>query len=303
MGPLELALKYFLHPLKNILVHRLYSEGLSQQRIAKLLGISQPMVYKILSGDINYYYRELEKAGIHRDEANSYIRMLINPLINGDVERYMQLQLMIITNVLTSRKLCRLHYTLYPRLPVDCRLCRQVLLEKEIRDPFIIEFEEALKRLVNHPKAYRLIPEVGMNLVYAPTKSNSIEDFIAVPGRIVKQGFTVIPVGKPCYGCSHHTATILSMIRKYSPDIRSVIVIRYDPIYIVKLRETGLKVVETGPHMNRDIFYEEIDRVIRRYGGNVDVIADKGGYGLESVIYVFSNSLDRLINTVLTVID
>ncbi len=302
MNPLELATKYFLHPLKNILVHRLYSEGLSQQRIAKLLGISQPMVYKILCGDVETYYRALEKTGIHREEIDSYINMLINPLINGDVERYMQLQLMIVSSILSSKKLCSLHRKLYPLLPSNCRLCRQFLASKKPKDPYIEEFEKTVEKITSNPRAYRLVPEVGMNIVYAPTNSNNPQDFIAVPGRIVKLGFMAKPVGKPCYGCSHHTATILSLLRKRNRRVKAVAVIRYNPLFIEKLKAMGLKVVETGPHINREKFYEDIERVIKKYRGEIDVIADKGGYGLESVIYVFSHGLKELVDTIVSLL-
>ncbi len=300
MNPLVLAVKYFYTPLKYILIHNLYENGVSQQKISKYLSMSQPMVHKVLYQDVNKYYRELEKYGFSREEINNYVSMLSNALIKGDITRYMQLSLTITLNVLSSGKLCMVHHEVSRVIPIECNICKHIIPLKSLEDPYTTEFKSVLTRFTRNPRAYSLVPEVGMNIVYAPfDDKNEIDYFIAVPGRIVRAGYTVQYVGEPCYGCSHHTATVLKEVRKYDKSKKVASVIRYDEKFINKLSKRGLKIVYTGPHNNIDDFYRSLKNVLKSKRGNIDVIADKGGYGLESVIYVFSRSLNELLDVLL----
>jgi len=296
--PYELAVKYFANPLKAIIIHRLYSEGYAQSKIARQLGITQPMVHKIISEDVNKYYEALEKIGFSRGEIDSYVNMLLSPLIKNDTERYMILFSTIINQVLSSQKLCTIHYRVSKDLPPSCSLCRY-LHPTATSSPLIIEYEKALKKLLSHPEAHRLIPEVGMNIVYALPNPSSINDIIGLPGRIVRVNDRAEAVGRPCFGCSHHTASILLQVSSVNPSIRAGAVIRYDREFIRKLEGMKLRIVETGPHRDNREFTVSIRKVIRRSRGRVDAIIDHGGYGLEPVIYVFSRDIDELVELLL----
>lgn len=301
MIPYELAVKYFINPIKAILIHRLYSEGYAQTKIAKQLGITQPMVYKIISGSINKYYNILMDVGFTREEIDSYISMLISPLIKNDIERYMILFSTIVNQVLSAQKLCSLHYKVSKDIPYGCSICKHIH-PVGASSSLIKEYEKALEKLVNNSNAYKLVPEVGMNIVYALPEPQSINDIIGLPGRIIRVDKRIEAVGRPCFGCSHHTASILLQITSANPSIRVAAVIRYDPVFVDKLRFMRLRIVETGPHNNTRDFNNSIKRVIRRYRGRIDVIVDHGGYGLEPVIYIFSKDIEDLINILLDLI-
>ncbi len=301
MIPYELAVKYFVNPVKAILIHRLYNEGYAQAKIAKQLGITQPMVYKIVNDPIDKYYKMLIDIGFTKEEIDSYVSILLSPLIKNDTERYMVLFSTIINQILSAQKLCTLHYRVSKDIPYGCNICKH-LHPAGVSSPLIIEYERALETLISDPRAYKLVPEVGMNIVYALPGPHSINDIIGLPGRIVKVDSRAEAVGRPCFGCSHHTASILLQVATANPSIRAAAVIRYDPVFIDKLRLMRMRIVETGPHGNTKDFSNSIKRVIRRHRGRIDVIVDHGGYGLEPVIYIFSKDIEDLINILLNLI-
>ncbi len=301
MIPYELAVKYFVYPIKAILIHRLYNEGYAQAKIAKQLGITQPMVYKIVNDPIDKYYKMLNNVGFSNEEIDSYISILLSPLIKNDIERYMILFSTIINQILSEQRLCTLHYRISKDIPYGCSICKQ-LHPAGVSSPLIIEYERALERLTSDPKAYKLVPEVGMNIVYALPEPRSINDIIGLPGRIVKVDNKVEAVGRPCFGCSHHTASILLQVATLNTSIRAAAVIRYDLEFINKLRHMRMRIAETGPHGSITDFNNSIKRVIRRYRGRLDVIVDHGGYGLEPVIYIFSKDMEDLIDILLNLI-
>ena len=63
-----------------------------------------------------------------------------------------------------------------------------------------------------------------------------------------------------------------------------------------KLKEMGFPITYTGPHDNPNKLFDDLEKAIDRERGYVKVIADRGGYGLESIIYIILDSLDQLID-------
>ncbi|RLG84477.1 MAG: hypothetical protein DRO40_01070 [Thermoprotei archaeon] len=305
MIPYELIVKYVLPEIKGLIIHDLKDKGFSQLYIAKLMGMSQSMVNKYLSYPREHYLKRLIDSGINGDEILRFVKMLSDTLYRGDTLRYQVMLLHMINYLLASGSICRLHRRYYPLLPENCNVCKQVFREKP-PDPYIMEFEEALNRIISHPKAYKLVPEVGMNIVYSPPDAKKPSEYIAVPGRIVKMNNKVIAVGRPVRGGSRHTAKILFIVKKYDPYKNACITLRYDKAFKDKLGSMGLRIIKTGPHSSRENFEEEITKEIERIRPRViDVIADEGGLGLESIIYVFgkdphdlANIVIRLLNTI-----
>ena len=73
----------------------------------------------------------------------------------------------------------------------------------------------------------RLIPEVGMNIVYALPDARSRDDVAGVLGRIVRLGDRVHPVGEIAFGASDHVARIVLTAMRFDPGIRSAANIRF----------------------------------------------------------------------------
>ena len=72
-----------------------------------------------------------------------------------------------------------------------------------------------------------LIPEVGMNIVYALPDARDKDDVAGVLGRIVRLGDRVHPVGEIAFGASDHVARIVLTAMRFDPVIRSGANIRF----------------------------------------------------------------------------
>ncbi|MCD6488099.1 MAG: hypothetical protein J7K21_02620 [Desulfurococcales archaeon] len=295
MVPIEIAVKYFIPYLKGVLIHRLAEKGYTQFKVAKLMGLTQSMVNKYLQKDISYYYKRLDENGISRKEIDAIIGLLLPFLERGDIERYIVLASEVVNRILAEGKLCRIHRKYVPTLPPRCSICYRIY-SGWTTDLYVEEFVEKTGKLLDHPKAYKLIPEVGMNIVYAPPDTVSEKDIIGYPGRIVKVGYRVVAVGKPIRGGSKHLASLLYRVRMYRPSASVAAAIRYDKQFINKLKEMGFPITYTGPHDNPNKLFDDLEKAIDRERGYVKVIADRGGYGLESIIYIILDSLDQLID-------
>ena len=89
-------------------------------------------------------------------------------------------------------------------------------------DTELIErFHSALKILEGCGEFKWLIPEVRSNLVYAREDPKSVDDILAVDGRITVVDDRPYAAGKPRFGASSHMARLILEVRKTDPSIRA----------------------------------------------------------------------------------
>lgn len=292
MLPYEVAIEYFVRPLRGILVHKLSSEGYSQAAIARALGLSQPMVYKILRSGVAKYYEELSEAGFNLNEVDVYVNTLLNSLLSREVGKYNALFTTLVNKVLSDARLCKVHLKKDLELPPSCSVCISVFTPA--MHPLVAEYENYLKTLLKNPRVVELVPEVGMNIAYSTPAPASINDVIGLPGRIVKLNDRAEAVGMPCFGGSKHTATILIRASRYNKSLRACASIRYVDEYIEKLKALGFTVAESGPHKSLSEVIEAVEAIFKE-NSSVTAIADRGGLGIEPIIYVFAKDIAELI--------
>ncbi len=282
MLPQEVASKKIIPPLKGLVIHRLKNLGYSQRRIAEIFEISQPQIHKYLSKTIDYYYDLLSIMGFNRRELDDYIELIIHFISKNDKPRLV-IVMSSIVDMLTREYLCRTREHLS-----DYCISANLLI-----DPYIEEYKYFLARILGIKGLGRLIPEVGMNIVYAPRKPSTIIDVIGLPGRIIKVRGRPVAVGEPIYGGSRHLARVLLLAaNKLENRINTAANIRFEKALIDKLIK-NYKSGVCGPHSEPSKFWIELDKCllnIRR----AKVIIDRGGPGLEPVIYIFEESLGRL---------
>jgi thiamine-phosphate diphosphorylase len=88
----------------------------------------------------------------------------------------------------------------------------------------------------------RLIPEVGMNIVYALPDARGTEDVAGVLGRIVRLKDRVHPVGEVAFGASDHVARIALTAMRFDPSIRSAANIRFSDSILLELENLMFEV-------------------------------------------------------------
>lgn len=295
MSPYELITRYFLPELKALIALELLEKGFSQLRVSRLLGVSQAMVNKYARRGREHFMSRLEKIGFRRGEVCSIVSILVKQLLISDVSSYNLYLLAIINRLLASGRFCGLHHRLYPSLPPDCRVCYRLFYYTP-SDPFVLEFMEVLDWINRNPWFYKLVPEVGMNIVYSPPDARGPEEYIGVSGRIIKSGGRVIIAGNPVRGGSKHVARVLWLVKKIDHGKNVCASISYERVFLEKLKKMRLSILYTGPHEGREKLMEDLEESIMSSSlRRIDVVADEGGKGLEPIIYLFTRSLEELL--------
>ncbi len=95
----------------------------------------------------------------------------------------------------------------------------------------------AIDMLQNCPEFSLLIPEVRVNLVYAPRGAKTPQDVAGVEGRITVVGGLPHASGIPAWGASDHMARRILEVRKYDAEVNAGIDFKYDDMVIRILQE------------------------------------------------------------------
>ncbi|MEM1936442.1 MAG: thiamine-phosphate synthase family protein [Sulfolobales archaeon] len=301
MLPHELVSELVVPPLRGVLAHKLSERGVSQVRISRLLGISQPMVSKYLSVPLSRLTEELRELGLDVDDVTRVTDTLVEKLVRGNYLEYLRLLSSYMNSVLKKGLLCRLHRAKAPAIPLDCDVC--FTLFGEVADPYVEEVKTAYEILSLHPRGHELVPEVGMNIVSAPPGAADFRDVVGFSGRIVRVYNKVVAAGYPTRGGSRHTASVLLNVMRKFPTVRSVVVIRYSNECIQKMINEGYNVVRIGPHTSEQELFTELERVMKALDKAPDAIADVGGMGIEPVMYVFASSAVGAVKKALTCVE
>ncbi len=271
----------------------LYREGLKQSRIAEYLGITQAMVSKYLGGN---YRRPPDEVALLLDPIAEEVASLI--LSGAGKDEIITFTSRRIFELFSSGALCR-YYAQYAGISEEA--CRSIFTS--IYTSALEEMRLALRELLSLPGFPKLIPEVRSNLAYAPPGAKSVEDVIAIPGRItlVKGRPYALP---PEPGASKFTASLILSVADKNPDIRSVINLRLDQEVERAIKTLNFKhaEVKTGG-------LSEEESVLKIAGlfekDTPDFVLDWGGHGVEPLVYVFGgNPLDvvRKVKVLLEVI-
>ncbi|MEM2020973.1 MAG: thiamine-phosphate synthase family protein [Zestosphaera sp.] len=299
--PHELVAKHVVPELRGLLVHRLNDKGFGQLRIARSLGISQPMVSKYLSVSSSEYLDRLSSLGLDAGEVLRTMDILAECLLSGKYYDYFKLLNTYLNSILKDGLLCNYHKRLSSLVPKSCDLCFKAFERAE--DPYVEEVRTAYELLSLHPRGSDIIPEVGMNIVAAPPNAGNFKDVVGYSGRIVRINNKVFAVGEPIRGGSKHTANVLLTVMRRFHGVRSTVVVKYDRSCIEKLLNSGLNVVETGPHSSVEDFFTSLEDMLYKLSKEPDVIADAGGLGIEPVVYVFSGSAINAVKKALKCVE
>ncbi len=192
MTPQEYVARRILPLLRGLAASCHTRRGMSQHAVARLLGISQPMVHRYSRRRPEDYLAEIVGEGVP-----GWVSRLVYYRVCESRERLRGLSAEV-ANLLA----------LYSRYCAENRgLCERILCPG--RHAPLRLYREVLNRLVSHPGFYRLVPEVGSNLAYTPPGATSIDEVIGLDGRIVRaRSGRVMVAGEPSLGGSRHTGAI-----------------------------------------------------------------------------------------------
>ncbi len=152
-----------------------------------------------------------------------------------------------------------------------------------------------------------LIPEVGINFVYALRGASCYRDACGIEGRVVKAGKegNAFQAGECRFGASKHISSIVLACMKYDGNVRAVMNIAYSADTVNACRAAGLTI---GNFDRKDEPAGEstmewgTEHAIKSTGFIPDVVWDGGGAGKEAMIRVIGKNPAEIVEKVRKII-
>ncbi len=283
-------MEVFLPSTRALVSRRLNKEGFSQGRIASLLGITQASVSLYLSEKPSKPFDQLSELGISGEEAERYSSLLAEDLKRNPVYAVTTLYA-IWSDLLGKGLMCRAHRREYPFL-ASCDVCMKTFGRQEVKGFEAIEHVSRAVSMIESSEAFvRVMPQVSVNVAYAHGEATSVDDVVAMPGRIVKAQGKARAFMRPEFGASTHLAKVLLEVKSRMKSFNAAINLKYDRQIEKILRKTKLRILRIGgvyPQGGDDPVVESLRQKIRESRGEFDALVDTGGPGLEPNLYLFA---------------
>ncbi len=296
----EIVVKQLLPTLRMLVARELFNKGLTQEEIAKKLGVTQAAISKYLSRELKIpISHEISDYLIPVSKEISEVITVYDDPREG-LSRFCQFCF-----ALRDRGIiCNLHEEVFPPLKnLDCDLCRTIIPAKEPmeipeRIEVLLNMEKAIKILEKaSDNIQKLMPEVRMNIVMAVSGAEVVEDVAAIPGRIILIKDKLRAITKPSFGASHHLAKIVLTLMEYNKDIRAVLNVKYTEniaktaeLLDFSISEFDRKIAPNDIALN-DIIIWGVETSIKKMSNVIpDLIYDVGAFGIEPMLYITGNS-------------
>lgn len=298
----EIVPSSFLTPLRRALAQELASLGYVQIEIAKILGVSQPVISsylkdpKISSTSITSRpaFEELVSGLVMRIKSESTSPIDLMEIICQDCQQFR-----------TAGPLCDVHRKKTSmNFPPDCNIC---FPSPELTEVFnqklqtTRELFDAAQQLVSTGEKFgQLIPEIGCQFVSLAENGRNSADIAGFPGRIIKVKGKGRIVASPEFQQGPTLAQILIHFKKHGSSSRSVISLRNTK----KIQETimsGKIIVETK-EADKD-WDKTLDILSSEAIKDIDVIADAGGVGFEAILYLFGKTPSEIVEYLISKIE
>ncbi len=289
--PDELMVQQFLPAIRLLVARSLRGQGYSQTKISSMLGITQASVSLYGSSSAQKAYLTLASLSVGREDADRYAALLSEDLKRNPVYAVETL-ITLWTTLLGKGAICEAHRRAYPSL-AQCDFCiREFGRTKGERSDAIALVTEAVKMIEGSPTFVSVMPEVSVNIAFLAGDSESPEDVVAVPGRIVRVKDSARAMQRPAPGASKHMAGVLLLVRKRRRDVRAAVNLRYDARIAATLKTLGLRTLAIGgypPSKGEDPTLGALTSRLLASKGDFDAIVDTGSRGIEPNLYLFGS--------------
>ncbi len=279
----------FLPAMRMLVTMRLRKEGYSQGKIASLLGITQASVSFYLSGKSSKPLSMVSTLGLSQEEAERYAGLLTEDVKKNPVYAVGTLY-SIWTDLLGRGIMCDSHRKSYPLL-AHCDVCMRTFGQREDKgDEAIKHVSDAVSILESSGTFVHIMPQISVNIAYTLGEAETIDDVVAVPGRIVRVKDRPRAFMKPEFGASKHLALMLLLVRRRMKHIRSAINIRYDGKMEKILKRMKIKTLTIGggyPHGFDDPIPEALSNKMAEAHQPFEAVIALGGQGIEPSLYLF----------------
>jgi XRE family transcriptional regulator, thiamine biosynthesis regulator len=286
----------FLPSVRQLVARQLRTQGMSQNRISSLLGVTQASVSVYLSSDPRRSYDSLASFNVSREDADRIAANLSSAVAAGPVDGVRALE-SVWTGLLGRGMVCDAHRAEYPSLAA-CDVCMVEYGRRHgEQERNVAEVSEAVKLLEGSPDFAAVMPEVSVNIASAAPGATSPADVVAVPGRVVKVRGRAKAMLPPEAGASMHMAKVLLLAMSRQPELRACINLRYDRRMEALLRREGLRTLairEVPRQGVDDSTVAAMESRLKDSRGRFEALVDEGGSGIEPNLYLFAKGANEV---------
>ncbi len=285
--PSEIVVERFLPTVRAELAIELDDRGLTQQRIADHLGVSQAAVSQYVSGDTAVEDRFAED-----DRLQTTVGSIADGFAEGTMDGYEALgELLALIREFEDRgPICAVHEEEMPALEgIGCDLCvRGTDDAVEAERTALAAVRRASRRLANARGIAEHIPNVGTNVGTAVPGATDETEVAAVPGRLQTVGSRVIVPADPEFGASQRVAETILAATSVDPKVRGALNLATSEEFLAAAREQGYDPLqfEAGYENRGQRLRERFDE----RGEVPGVIYHEGTFGIPPVTYVFGET-------------
>jgi len=277
----------FLPSMREMVALKLRAQGLSQGKIASMMGITQASVSLYLKSS-GRSKKLLASLGVPEEDADVYASLLAEDLKKNPVYAVNTLY-SIWSDILGRGAMCAAHRSQYPAL-AQCDVCIKMFGASGKAEDAVEHVAEAVRMIEGSSIFVRVMPEVSVNIAYAGEGASSVQDVVAVPGRIVKVKGMPRSFMRPEKGASTHVANVLLEVMAWDRSKRAAMNVRYDQrmervLGGMKLRSLRL---DGTPGKSDSEVLRMIGERLRVLDRRLDAIIDLGGSGIEPGLYLFA---------------
>ncbi len=289
-----------LPSLRIRIAHNLRYKGKSQNEIAKLLGVKQPVIVSYLQKNIAETGDE--KINHHLDALSDIISNML--FTQESLEKVMKTVCTKCKSLRVEGPLCSIHKTILPQLEEynQCDICSgfKELPSLENRSIILSELKEMYTQLTTHPSFYKWVPEIGSQLAQSDETAKDLDDIASYPGRIIKVKEKIVTVSNPEFGSSKTMSSLLLWLRDKQSDIRWVLSCKNKPELFKKIEL--LKI----PYISTDSLDSNWEKTLNQIANDplvfdLRILLDSGSSGYEAIGYIFAKTAEELLYLVNTI--
>ena len=312
--PCEYVTNHLLPLVRRLLAQELVNRhGMSQVWTAKVLNVTQPAVSNYIHSETRLRRNALEEGF---EDAKAAMEGLAEDLVNGRLTQFDAMRgiCRLCVQMRSTGPICTMHGEDVPSIqPYQCSYCLRDLMDirKKPLDDF--EYVEAVMGAVRHiersGEMTALVPEIGMNIVYAKPEAGGVEDVVGIPGRVHPVRGMPRASNPPAFGGSNHVARAVLTMMQFEPSLRSAISLRFDWEFIENCEELGL-VISSYDRKEEPQDVKSVDgrtipwgvrRAIEGADRTPEVIYDLGDLGKEPMIFLFGHTPTEVVQTSLRI--
>ena len=293
--PCEFIASSFLPNLRIRVAHDLRDKGMSQNKIANILGVKQPVV-------VSYLQKDLKEIGDKRvnPHLDSLSITISDMLISKEsIDYVMRTICTKCKSLRVSGPICSVHKQMLPEISdiKNCSICSGFDTVPSIatRSEILQNLNDALEEMKKLEDFYQWIPEIGAQLAYCEIDAKDLDDVASFPGRIIKVKEQITAVSLPEFGCSKTSSLLLLWMKKNHPDIQWILSLKNKDELKKILQTNKIKYIETEHlDLEKNQILSEIEKENRLV--DVRVLIDKASPGFESISYVFAKEKKDLFD-------